>query len=54
MGTALLILALLLVLMALAPVGPAPAKRVGGGGLRRRIERQLRLWDNYLDQLQRW
>jgi hypothetical protein len=54
MGTALLILALLLVLMALAPVAPAPAKRDDRGWLRRRIERQLRLWDNYLDELQRW
>jgi hypothetical protein len=41
----LLIIAVGLVLMAFAPVGPSRTARTG---LRTRISRQLRLWDRYL------
>jgi hypothetical protein len=46
----LLIVALLLVLTALAPVAPTAARR-RPVGLRTRIARQLRLWDHYLAAL---
>jgi hypothetical protein len=45
---ALLIVGLVLVLMAFAPVAPSSAPRTS---LRTRIARQLYLWDRYLDGL---
>lgn len=45
MDAALLIIGIGLVLMALAPIAPAPARR---DGLRARIARHLYLWDRYL------
>lgn len=49
MEAALLIIALVLVLMAFAPVAPSnPAPTA----MRTRLGRQLHLWDRYLDGLQ--
>ncbi len=48
MDAGLLIIAIVLVLMAFAPVAPANAARTG---LRTRIARQLYLWDRYLNGL---
>jgi hypothetical protein len=45
---ALLIIAVVLVLMAFAPVSPSNPARTA---LRTRIARQLHLWDRYLDGL---
>jgi hypothetical protein len=45
MDAALLVIALMLVLMAFAPVDPSGAARTS---LRTRIDRQLHLWDRYL------
>jgi hypothetical protein len=48
MEAALLIIGLVLVLMAFAPVRPSSPARTG---IRTRITRQLHLWDRYLDGL---
>jgi hypothetical protein len=49
MEAAILIIALVLVLMAFAPVAPSNRTRTGArAGLRTRIARHLYLWDRYL------
>lgn len=54
MDAALLIIGLVLILMAFAPVAPSctPPSRGGQPGLRTRIARQIHLWDRYLGSLQ--
>ena len=54
MDAALLIVALLLLLAGLAPGAATSAPTRGSGALQRGIERQRRLWQRYLDGLQRW
>jgi hypothetical protein len=49
MEAALLIIALVLVLMAFAPVAPSNPARTA---LRTRLARQMHLWDRYLDGMQ--
>jgi hypothetical protein len=51
MDAALLILAVALIVSAFAPVGTDGST---AAALRQRLARQVRLWDRYLGDLQRW